>query len=324
MPQVNLSGLNGAELRQLLDASRRRGDATLSYSILQEMAGRRDGSVERHSFRARRQSGPRLVAVDLGEPAEKDDLPPMPNWRPPSQEVGDEAPPPDAEPAAIDEMDRPLSLLSDAPATSPESPDELDLRLHPAGPKARPVRRGVSLRVFAGFTIGIALGTAFGWWAGGVSRNVLPSPAPVQMAAVAPSPAPPPPPAPEVTEPAPEIHAEPAMEAALEPEAKPEPAPAVSEPPPAAPVAARGCATEPTPADRVICGDPNLQRLQGDLRQAYAEALDAHEDRDLLRQRQLAWRDARNIVSDPDRLTTLYEARIRKLNAATAEARGDR
>jgi hypothetical protein len=84
------------------------------------------------------------------------------------------------------------------------------------------------------------------------------------------------------------------------------------------------CAAEPTPADREICGDEALQRLQRELRQAYAEALDAHQDRALLRQRQLAWRSVRDGVSDPQRLARLYEERIRKLNAATAEARRER
>jgi uncharacterized protein len=84
--------------------------------------------------------------------------------------------------------------------------------------------------------------------------------------------------------------------------------------------AAGGCAAQPTPADRAICGDAKLQRLQENLRQAYAEALAAHQDRALLRERQLAWRDARSEVSDPDRLARLYEERIRKLKAATAEA----
>ncbi|MEO8113837.1 MAG: hypothetical protein ABI655_05625, partial [Phenylobacterium sp.] len=83
-------------------------------------------------------------------------------------------------------------------------------------------------------------------------------------------------------------------------------------------------AAEPTPADRQICGDPELQRLRDDLRRAYAEALAAHQDRALLRQRQLAWRDARNTVSDPERLARLYEQRIRKLDAATADARRGR
>ena len=81
-----------------------------------------------------------------------------------------------------------------------------------------------------------------------------------------------------------------------------------------APAAPDGCAAEPTPADRQICGDEELRRLQLELRQAYAEALDAHVDRALLRQRQLAWRDARNTVSDPTRLAQLYEQRVMDLH----------
>jgi len=84
---------------------------------------------------------------------------------------------------------------------------------------------------------------------------------------------------------------------------------------------AKGCAAEPTPADRAICSDPQLQRLQRELRQAYNEALEAHQDRALLRQRQLAWASSRDPVTDSERLAQLYEQRIRKLNAATVEAR---
>jgi uncharacterized protein YecT (DUF1311 family) len=87
------------------------------------------------------------------------------------------------------------------------------------------------------------------------------------------------------------------------------------------PAVAKGCATQPTPADRAICGDPRLRRLQAELRRAYDEALAAHEDRALLREHQLAWRDTRSAIGDPERLARLYEQRIRKLNAATAEAR---
>ncbi|MFI4966995.1 MAG: hypothetical protein ACHP9T_16715, partial [Caulobacterales bacterium] len=93
---------------------------------------------------------------------------------------------------------------------------------------------------------------------------------------------------------------------------------------PAEPATVGACEAAPTPADREICGDAQLRRLQGELRRAYAEALDAHQDRALLRQRQLAWRDARNPVSDPARLAQLYRERIRKLNAATAAARQQR
>ena len=90
----------------------------------------------------------------------------------------------------------------------------------------------------------------------------------------------------------------------------------------ATPASAKGaCAGQPTPADRTICETPRLQRLQRDLRQAYADALGAHQDRDLLREHQLAWRDSRSTITDPDRLVRLYEERIRKLNAAAEEAR---
>ncbi|WP_296596124.1 lysozyme inhibitor LprI family protein, partial [Phenylobacterium sp.] len=88
--------------------------------------------------------------------------------------------------------------------------------------------------------------------------------------------------------------------------------------------AADACAGAATPADRVICGDPGLQRLQRDLRRAYAEALAAHEERDVLRARQLAWRDGRSSVTDPARLAALYQQRIRRLDAATADARRSR
>ncbi|MFI4951101.1 MAG: lysozyme inhibitor LprI family protein, partial [Caulobacterales bacterium] len=90
------------------------------------------------------------------------------------------------------------------------------------------------------------------------------------------------------------------------------------------PAPSAACAAAPTPADREICGDPQLRRLQRELQRAYVQALDAHQDRALLRQRQLAWRDARNAVADPARLARLYQDRIRKLNAAAADARGER
>ncbi|MDE2487842.1 MAG: hypothetical protein KGO51_10625, partial [Alphaproteobacteria bacterium] len=103
--------------------------------------------------------------------------------------------------------------------------------------------------------------------------------------------------------------------------------PAVSEKPaPATSVSSAGsaegaaCAGQPTPADRTICGEPRLRSLQAELRKAYAEALQAHEDKTLLRQRELAWAKARDGVTDPDQLASLYRDRIAKLRAATAEA----
>jgi uncharacterized protein YecT (DUF1311 family) len=86
----------------------------------------------------------------------------------------------------------------------------------------------------------------------------------------------------------------------------------------------KGCDAQPNPADRTICGDAKLQRLQRELRTAYAEALDAHQDRDTLRQRQLAWADARKGVSDAGVLGRLYEERVRRLKAATEAARRER
>ena len=86
----------------------------------------------------------------------------------------------------------------------------------------------------------------------------------------------------------------------------------------------KGCDGQPTPADRTICGDARLQRLQHELRAAYAEALEAHQDRDTLRQRQLAWADARNGITEPEKLARLYEERVRRLKAATEAARRER
>jgi uncharacterized protein YecT (DUF1311 family) len=240
------------------------------------------------------------------------------------------------------EADRPLSLRSDD-AWPDQAAGMAPPQSRPAPRPRKQARSGVSFPVFAAFTVGIGLGTGFGWLAGGIARDVLPEPvvaaAPMRPAALAPAATPPPPaPEPVVTEPAPQ--AEDAAAAPLEPTAPPAPdvqegAPVVAEsgepPAEAAPAdaseatsASAACAAEATPADRAICGDPQLQSLQRRLRQAYAEALDAHQDRDLLRQRQLAWRDGRNAVSDPARLAALYEQRIRKLNAATAEARRQR
>ena len=54
MLQVNLSNLSGPELRRLLDATRSRGEAALSYQILQEMAARREDGGLRGPFHARR------------------------------------------------------------------------------------------------------------------------------------------------------------------------------------------------------------------------------------------------------------------------------
>jgi uncharacterized protein YecT (DUF1311 family) len=214
----------------------------------------------------------------------------------------------------------------------------------------------------AGFVAGIMLGLASGWWAGAVvtgeaahtpraantaarvaAARFVPARADGDVTADGP-PSDSAPPAPasrsgapstpsaedfaqDATQPAPPTDATPAAaDAETAPKAETadtaEPAPAnavhIAKAPPA------GCAAAPTAADRTICQNPHLQELQRQLRKAYAGALAAHEDRALLRQHQLAWREARNDVAEPAALAKLYEERIKKLNAAAADARRKR
>jgi uncharacterized protein YecT (DUF1311 family) len=150
-----------------------------------------------------------------------------------------------------------------------------------------------------------------------VAKPALTPEAPPEPA-VAPTPelqeaTPTPPDAPQV---APETEAAPTEPAPTPPVHQQTEAVRTAEAPPA-----NACDAGPTPADRTICGDPELRSLQRQLRQAYNQALEAHADRALLRQRQLAWASSRDPVTDSERLAQLYEQRIRKLNAATAEAR---
>ena len=386
MPQVNLSDLSGPDLRRLLDATRGRGDAALSYTILQEMAARREGRGQRGRFLMRRRAEPHVVAVDLGNPMERDDdLPPMPHWRQPPPEA---APEPEASAAAEPEpppspaerrphrrqMAQPANGASvaigpeaaadDEPA--PPSPLEAGLRIQDADPetpqdattsqdwdlrlrdRGRTTRRAPRRGLVPGLAVGIAVGVGLGWWLSGIVRDApLPFTAPFTAPAAAPAPAAPlaaefepapdtpPDPVVESPQPAPDavevagaaeaeaIKAPPAAPPSPEAVASAETPPVVAAAP-AAPVVRDACAAEETPADRQICGDPQLRQLQRKLRQAYAAALDAHQDRALLRERQLAWKSARDSVSDPDSLAALYEERIRKLHAATAAAQQQR
>jgi len=313
--QLDLTSLSAAELRSLLDSARDRGQAAQSYQILQEMARRREAPPRARG--RRRPAEPRIIELDLGDPLDRkdeDDLLAMPE--PPAA-----APDPDADPLAG------LTLADPPPAP------------RPTPPRARRGPPGVVIFA-AGASVGVAAGVALALWTGVVpSRALTPAvPAPVEIAAVQPPAAltpavaeMAPPPVVPIETAAPDAPAPDRLDVVLtSPDAgdaaqdagataaTPEP------PPPPAKTAEADrdpCAARPTPADRAICADPALQRLQKALRQAYAEALDAHADRALLRQRQLAWRDARNGVDDPDRLAALYEQRIRKLAAATVDAR---
>jgi hypothetical protein len=344
MLNVDLSTLRGQELRQLLDSTRRRGDAAVSYEILQEMAARRQrGEPEptRRLFGAKRPAEPRLIELNLGDPLDPKD--------PELEEAA-------AHPPAIEDWEL-------------EAPDDDATYLHPPAhddyepepPPARPRRRWPWLGV--GLTLGLLVGLAVGGWAESVSNQ--PATPPLQIAAATPPAAAAQPavdPIAVETETAPETPPQGAISPATAPPAAPPAPQAAAPPPPAAEVAedtapvapppadtgkpvakeavvkeaaakdtptgaskATGaCAGQPTPADRIICQTPHLQQLQKALRQAYADALDAHQDRDLLREHELAWRDARSPVTEPDKLARLYEERIRKLNAAAAEARAAR
>lgn len=310
------------ELRQLLDSARARGHAAQSYRILQEMAARREAEPEPKGRKARKRRAdePRVISIDLGDPLDaRDDfdIPPMPG---------------------ADPQDDPIAGLTLAREPQPEPPQEPS----PRKPRAR----------FVTFAAGATMGVVAGW-AGAVATAdqmpfALPQLAIPQLAvpdltafvgsstpAAEPAPdraeAPPAPTGEAAPPPALEVVAAPlnavteAQDAVAEaplPEAIPTPVvEAALPPPPPPPVEETACAHEPTPADRAICANDDLQKLQRDLRQAYAKALDAHADRATLRQRQLAWRDARDQVGDPDELAALYEARIRKLNTATTQAR---
>ncbi|HEY2358745.1 MAG TPA: hypothetical protein VGH86_14930, partial [Phenylobacterium sp.] len=101
MLQVNLSTLSAPELRRLLDSTRERGQASLSYQILQEMAARRERGGRggpRALFTGRRPAEPRVIAVDLGDPMERadeplqDELPSLAAWDAPPPEPEAEAP----------------------------------------------------------------------------------------------------------------------------------------------------------------------------------------------------------------------------------------
>ncbi len=315
-PNVDLSTLAGPELRRLLDATRRRGQAELSYQILQEMASRREDTSARGGlFKGRRSAAPHLVEMNLGaDPLERTEEPrPLAAWsRPPD------------EPAFEPEAEAELEADAEAPLQMPPAQD---------APPRRPNRAGA----MAGVALSLVAAAALGWSVKGYVDAQRPTPvaavaapAPLaarpletpvfppaasipQDAAPAPGAQPEPAPPPEAAAPTPDA------EVAAQVTAESAPAPA-DETPAVAPASAKGCASRAIPAERTICETPGLQRLQRDLHKAYADALQAHQDRALLREHQLAWRDARSDIADPKRLTRLYEQRIRTLNSATADA----
>jgi uncharacterized protein YecT (DUF1311 family) len=209
-------------------------------------------------------------------------------------------------------------------------------------PRRHRAKRIASLAVSA--AVGAAGGMGLGWFLGGMSRTPPSVTAPPEIAhamtvtpgdlhapasgagglAASPTPAPSQPLAAQAAARETELESpQPSsQEGDLSPPEPPRPPPATPAETPAA--RTNACTSEPTAADRTICGDPELRRLQRQLRQAYADALEAHRDKALLRQRQLAWREARNAITDPERLAFAYEQRIQQLKAATADARKHR
>src|ERR1700760_1151833 len=130
MLHVDLSSLRGPELRRLLDATRERGQAQLSYEILQEMAARRERG-------GKPSPEPRVVEMNLGDPLEVE------------EEPFDEEP-----------LHEPLSLAPEA--ASPRGPEDA-VRLHmprEAPPPREPPRR--TLWPLATFAVGISLGAGLG------------------------------------------------------------------------------------------------------------------------------------------------------------------
>lgn len=361
MPQVELSSLSGPELRRLLDATRARGQAALTYQILQEMAARRDAPKPARLSLMRRPTEPRVVALRLDDQLEPEDEiedepeveatpeaaevsaapPPEPAPMRPPRRRNAPSPPPDARVEPTPPPPKPRGVWD----SEPEPPGDTkgwSLPLpHLALEGVRPPRR-LGWGAAAGFAAGVTLGVVGGWWGAGMLRETPPPVTPpaageLQIAEVTPPPEPTAPPAADIGESIPEAPPQtaevtPPTELAEAPATSPDTADlaqdataqALDPQPTQASAPGDACAAQPNPADRAICGDPELRRLQRDLRQAYAEALEAHEERGLLRQRQLAWASARDAVSDPERLAALYEARIRRLNAATAAARQSR
>jgi uncharacterized protein YecT (DUF1311 family) len=93
--------------------------------------------------------------------------------------------------------------------------------------------------------------------------------------------------------------------------------------PPRPPPQRDACARS-TPADRLVCSDLSLRLIDIELKDAYARALNARADPEVVGAGQSAWRRARDEVSDPEHLARLYTQRIRELEAAAAAARAGR
>lgn len=84
------------------------------------------------------------------------------------------------------------------------------------------------------------------------------------------------------------------------------------------------CAGLATRGERLVCGDPRLTAQQRRLQEAYIRALNLRADPQVVDGGQAAFRLALSRADDPERLTQLFDSRIRELNSATAAAQAGR
>ena len=81
------------------------------------------------------------------------------------------------------------------------------------------------------------------------------------------------------------------------------------------------CTAARAPADRIICDDAQLSRLDAELGVAYAAAADAVPRSDLLRAEQRTWITKRDKLADAEAMRRAYQDRIGELQQAADAAR---
>lgn len=357
MPDIDLSTLSGAKLRGLLDASRQRGQAAQAYQILQEMSDRRNRARRRagghvismdfrdpaDQFDTEPGAGPQASQAWDPARAQGDDAElrltlddPPSRARKPSRGRArrDDPPPPPPRrriPVLGFSMGLALGLVlgvgvglesrTAAPepqaAAFPEAPAlPSQATTTPPPPDTSPV-----IAADTAPTPETATNTAAS------QEQPAATATPADSADIGPMPAAAGPPAANQATPPAQTGSQTAAAPVATPAGPPRSRRVASDPTDVTTQAAaatpppKACAAAPTAADRTICGDPRLERLQRALRQAYARALSAAPDPGALRQRQLAWRDARSTVTDPDRLARLYQERTRALDGLVDAAR---
>ena len=80
------------------------------------------------------------------------------------------------------------------------------------------------------------------------------------------------------------------------------------------------CAKARTKVEYLICGNPELSKLDEDLSAAYSKALNGNVDPAALKQQQREWMKERNKCVDSECVRTKYQDRIANLGSAASEA----